>query len=294
MRPAPFSYHAADSLEHVYALLERHGEDARLLAGGQSLVPMMNLRIAQPGHVIDINPIEELGFIREDTGRIEVGALTRHCELEKSAVLGRTCPILPFAAGAIGHYAIRCRGTIGGSLAHADPAAELPLVAVLLDAGIIAASSSGTRAVPAGEFFVSTFATALDPGEVVERIVFPVLAHGEGWGFRSIGRRIGDFAIVSAATTVLLDQTGRVERLRIALGGVGATPVALPDVAERVLGHEPEPDLIAVVASAAAEHVQPDADMHASREYRRELVEVLLRKALEDAVSGAVRERKDG
>lgn len=294
MKPAPFSYYAANSLEHVHALLELHGEDARLLAGGQSLVPMMNLRLARPAHVIDINPIEELGFIREDTGRVEVGALTRHCELEKSAVLGRTCPILPFAAGAIGHYAIRCRGTIGGSLAHADPAAELPLVAVLMDARIIAASSSGTRAVPAGEFFVSSYATALEPGEVVERIVFPVLAHGEGWGFRTITRRIGDFAIVSAATTALLDQTGRVERLRMALGGVGATPLALPDVAERVLGHEPEPDWIAAVVGAAAERVQPDDDMHASREYRRELVEVLLRKALEDSVGGAVRERKDG
>lgn len=288
MKPAPFAYHRVERLESALALLDRHGDDARLLAGGQSLVPMLNLRIARFRHLVDLNRLGELDFLREAEGGIEIGALTRHAAIERSGLLERRCPILPTAAHKIGHFAIRERGTLGGSLALADPAAELPLVATLLDAELELASSNGLRTVRARAFFVSVFTTALEPKEVLTRVTFPALAPGEGWGFRGLSRRAGDFAMVNAAATVELNGEGnRIERVRLALGGVGTTPIALAGLERAQRGVPPEPKWPEVVAARAAEQVEPHADQHASAETRRDLVCVLLARALHDALGRA-------
>jgi len=286
MKPAPFAYHRAESLDQALALLDRHGDDARLLAGGQSLVPMLNLRIARFDHLIDINPLRELDTIQEVGGGLEIGALTRHATLERSDLVRRLCPILTLAAKSIGHVAIRERGTLGGSLALADPAAELPLIAILLDANLEIASSTGRRRVPAREFFVGVMTTALEPNEVLVSARFPALAEGEGFGLHAVTRRAGDFAIVHAAATLRLEG-GRIAQLRMALGGVGATPVALPALEQANLGVTPDASWADGVAEAATDEVQPHDDPHASAGYRRDLVRVLLGRALADALGSA-------
>lgn len=284
MKPAPFSYHAAQTLDEAFALLQAHGDEARILAGGQSLTPMMNMRMARPTHLVDIGGIEDLAYIRGNGDRIEIGALTRHYQLEQSSLVQRVCPILAAAARNIGHYAIRQRGTIGGSLAHADPAAELPLMAVLFDTEIEIGSGAGNRVVMASDFLVSIYTTALKPNEILTQVVFPTLVAGEGWGFRWVSRRVGDFAIVSVAVTVKLDSSGRVERLRLAVGGVDAKPLALGQLADAYVGQGPGSRWVEAIAEEAAGQMQPGSDLHASAEYRRELTQVLLRRALRDAL----------
>ncbi len=284
MKPAPFSYHAAQTLDEAFALLQAHGDEAKILAGGQSLTPMMNMRLAQPTHLVDIGGIEDLAYIRGNGDRVEIGALTRHYQLEQSSLVQRACPILAAAAHNVGHYAIRQRGTIGGSLAHADPAAELPLMAMLFDTEIEIGSGAGNRVVMASDFLVSIYTTALEPGEILTQVVFPTLDAGEGWGFRWVSRRVGDFAIVSVAVTVKLDGSGRVERLRLAVGGVDATPLALGQLANAYVGQEPDSRWVEAIAEEAAGRVQPGSDLHASAEYRCELTQVLLRRALRDAL----------
>lgn len=283
MKPAPFAYHRADSLDQALALLDRHGDEARLLAGGQSLVPMLNLRIARFDHLVDINPLRGLDTIEEVGGELEIGALTRHATLERSDLVRRLCPILALAAKSIGHVAIRERGTLGGSLALADPAAELPLIATLLDADLEIASSAGRRHVRAREFFVGVMTTALEPNEVLVAARFPALAEGEGFGLRAVTRRAGDFAIVHAAATVRLEGV-RIAQLRMALGGVGATPMALSALEQAQLGVTPNSEWADGVAEAAVGEVEPHDDPHASADYRRDLVRVLLARALADAL----------
>lgn len=291
MKPAPFEYHRVHRLEEAFALLDRHGDEARLLAGGQSLVPMLNLRIARFDHLVDINALSDLDFVRPSNGRVEIGALTRHEALERSALLRRQCPILPAAAHNVGHYAIRQRGTFGGSLALADPAAELPLIATLLDAELELAASTGQRTVRARDFFVSVLTSALASNEVLVRAVVPTLQPKEGWGLRWLCRRAGDFAIVTAAATVQRAADGSIERLRLALGGVGPTPLALVALERSEVGVMPDPQWSAAVAERAAGQVEPESDPHASADLRRELVRVLLGRALGDALAPTTGER---
>jgi carbon-monoxide dehydrogenase medium subunit len=286
VKPAPFTYHRAASLDEALALLDRHGDEARLLAGGQSLVPMLNLRIARFAHLVDINPLRDLDYVRETGGALEIGALTRHVTLERSELVRRLCPILAAAAKRIGHVAIRERGTLGGSLALADPAAELPLIATLLDAELEIASSTATRRVRARSFFIDVLTTALESNEALVCARFPALAQGEGFGLHALSRRAGDFAIVNAAATVRLDG-GRIARLRMALGGVGATPVALASIERAQAGATPDAAWAEAVAEAAAAEVEPHDDPHASADYRRDLVRVLLARALGDALGSA-------
>lgn len=288
MKPAPFDYHRVRSLEEAFALLDQYGDEARLLAGGQSLVPMLNLRIGRFGHLVDLNWLQNLAFVEETDARITIGALTRHARLESAPPpVHKGCPILAAAAHNIGHVAIRERGTLGGSLALADPAAELPLMATLLNAELELASSSGTRTVRAREFFITVLTTALEPNEVLTRASFPALGPREGWGLRWLSRRIGDFALVNAAATVSLDTDGRIERLRLALGGTGPTPEALADLEAGQRGAVPDRDWPDAVAAGAAERVEPHSDPHASAAYRRDLVRVLLARALRDALGRA-------
>jgi CO/xanthine dehydrogenase FAD-binding subunit len=287
LKPAKFEYHAPKTLDEALILAAQYGDDARIVAGGQSLVPMMNLRLAQPDHVIDINNIAELSYIRPDSGSVEIGALTRHHQIEHSSELMQLCPPLPAAARNIGHYALRERGTIGGSLALADPAAEFPLMAILLEAEVVARSSNGERGVMARDFFVSVFTTSLEPGEIITGVRCRALAQGEGWGFRWLARRSGDYAMVNAATTLTLDGAGKISRIAMALGGVGATPIRLTALEQSARGREPTGDWAGETAAEAAAQVEPESDKHASTEFRKELIEVLLGRALGDALARA-------
>ena len=287
MKPASFAYHRVGSLDQALALLDQHGDEARLLAGGQSLVPMLNLRLARFAHLVDINPLRDLDYVRETDGGIEIGALTRHVTLERSELVRRRCPILGAAARNIGHVAIRERGTLGGSLALADPAAELPLIATLLDAELEIASSTQRRRVRAREFFVAVLTTALEPNEALVCARFPAVAAGEGFGLQALSRRAGDFAIVNAAATARLDG-GRIAKLRMALGGVDATPVALASLERAQAGATPDAAWAEAMAEAAVREVEPHDDPHASADYRRDLVRVLLARALSDALGDAL------
>jgi carbon-monoxide dehydrogenase medium subunit len=285
LKPAKFEYHKPETLEEALALLSEYGDEARIIAGGQSLVPMMNMRLAQPGHLVDINNIEGLSYIRANNGSVEIGALTRHRQIEESSLLVQACPPMPAAARNIGHYGLRARGSIGGSLALADPSAEFPLMAMLLNAEISALSAAGSRSILARDFFVSVFTTSLEPVEIVTQISLRALERNEGWGFRWLARRSGDYAIVNAAATLALNGAGQIDRIAMALGGVGATPLRLSELEQESRGKAVGGDWAREIAAQAAAQIEPESDKNASAEYRKELIEVLLGAALEDALS---------
>ncbi|MGE5088362.1 MAG: FAD binding domain-containing protein [Candidatus Levyibacteriota bacterium] len=286
MKPAAFRYHRPPTLAAALALLAEHGGEAKVLAGGQSLVPMMNMRLAQPAELIDLNDIGELAHIGLAQDAIEIGALARHRDVAGSALVRERCPLLAEAAASIGHDAIRNRGTLGGSLAHADPVAQLPLVAVTLDARIDIAGAGRRRSLPARELFVSVMTTALEPDEMIVAARFPLLAPGEGQAFRAFERRRGDFAIVSVAVSVTL-AGGRVGALRLGIGGVGPVPQALDELALAARGEVADPDWARRLAGAARSAVAPDDDPRIPAEFRRELVEVLVARATADALARA-------
>jgi aerobic carbon-monoxide dehydrogenase medium subunit len=291
MKPAPFTYHHPGRLDEALELLRQLGSEAQPLAGGQSLVPMMNMRVARPEHLVDLNDLDELAVVREETAGVMVGALVRHRVAAQSTLLQRLCPILPEVAATIGHVAIRERGTVGGSLALADPAAQWPLLALLLDARIDLASIGGRRSLSARDFFLAVFTTAIRPDELVFGVVFPTFAAGEGWGYRAFCRRHGDFAIVAVAATLLLDGEGRVARLRLSLAGVDDTPVVLDALAAAQRGRLPDAAWRREVAAAAAGAITPTNNPQASAAFRRELAAVLSEAALGDALTRSGRSR---
>lgn len=282
MKPAPFAYHRPRSLAEALALLAEHGADAKAIAGGQSLGPMMNMRLVQPARLVDLNALEGLDAIHESTDTIEIGALVRHHALAASTLVRANCPLLSEAVQSIGHYAIRARGTLGGSLAHADPAAQLPLVAATLGARIAVAGPRGERLVAAKDFFVSLMTTALEPDELVVAVRFPKAAPHERHAYVQFSRRRGDFAIVAVAVTLLLDPRERVKRLRLGIGGVEDKPVALNRLAQESEGKVVDP---AALAQAARDAVQPTENPRVPAVYRRELVEVLTRRALQKCLN---------
>lgn len=260
-------------------MLDQLGPQARLLAGGQSLGPMLNLRLARPEHVIDLNDLTEFAYVRESADAFEVGGLTRHHQLAESALLRTACTLLPMAAQTIGHYAIRQRGTLGGSLANADPVAQLALVAVALDAKITLIRRGGLRVLAARDFFLGAMTTALEPNELLLTVHFPKFMDGEVSAFRMYNRRHGDYALVSvAATLALLD--GKVQRLRLALCGVAPTPVRLDALARRFEGQRADARWARAVANAVAHAVQPEEDERVPASYRRELAHNLTLRAL--------------
>ena len=269
MKPAPFRYHRPQSLGEALGLLGEFGADAKLIAGGQSLGPMMNLRLVQPAELIDLNALSGLDGIRELPDALEIGALARHHVVASSALVRRCCPLLADAAQSIGHYAIRTRGTLGGSLAHADPAAQLPLVAATLGAEIAVAGPRGERRIPAGEFFVALMTTALAPDEILVAVRFPKAPPDQRDAYLQFSRRHGDFALVAVAATL------NPRQLRIGIGGAEDKPVVLT---EPVGAGGPDP---AAVARKARDAVNPSEDPRVPAVYRRELVEVLTRRALE-------------
>jgi carbon-monoxide dehydrogenase medium subunit len=282
MKPAAFEYVVADSVEMAVAALADAGGEARIIAGGQSLVPMLNFRLLRPAILVDINRIPDLGFVHEDRDVIRVGALTRHHQLETSPVIARHLPVLSEAMTHVAHLAIRNRGTIGGSLAHADPAAELPMMAMLLDAELKIVSAKGPRTVAARDFFREALSVDLAGDEIMTEIVLPKLTPGAGWGFAEVSRRSGDFALAAVAATLTLEG-GAIAQARIAITGVAPTARRVPDaeamLAGTMLDQGADDAVIAAVRAAA----EPQTDLHASSDYRRHLVGVLAGRALASA-----------
>lgn len=287
MKPPAFDYRCADSVDEALELLATHRGEAKLIAGGQSLMPMLNFRVVRPALLVDIGKLVELDYVRQEAGGgLRIGALTRHRTLETSPVLARLHPIVPEAMRHVAHLAIRNRGTIGGSLSHADPAAELPMLARLLDATIVVRSQRGERRIPAQDFFVGPLATALEDDELVTRVDVPPQADGTGWGFDEFSRRAGDFAL--AAVGALLEvERGVVRRARVAMMGVGDTPIRCPGAEEALVGRAPDEQALEAAATAACAPLEPNRDLHASPEFRKHLAAVLCRRVLRQAAGRA-------
>jgi aerobic carbon-monoxide dehydrogenase medium subunit len=283
----PFEYAAPATLEDALAMLHEHGDEAKILAGGQSLIPILQYRLARPRVVVDINGLP-FGTITADNGRLRLGALVRHHELEESDVIAQRCPVLAEAARLIGNVRVRALGTVGGSLAHADPAAELAMVMTALDAQLAIASSSGRRTLAAREFFTGPLTTALATDEIVTAIDVPAMRE-YGWAVEELSRRAGDFAIVAAVALVRLDRAGRIDDARIAFGGVADRPVHARGTEDALRGREPTPETLARAAQDARDALDPPSDAFVSAAYRRHLAGVLCRRALTRAVEGARR-----
>jgi CO/xanthine dehydrogenase FAD-binding subunit len=279
MKPAPFDYIAATSVDMAAAALADGGDDAKIIAGGQSLVPLLNFRLLRPSILIDINRIDSLAFISETATDIRVGALTRHYQLETSPVIARHLPVLSCAMTHVAHLAIRNRGTIGGSLAHGDPAAELPMMALLLDAELHIGSVAAARITAARDFFLDALTVDLNAGEIVTEIALPKLPPQTGWGFAEVSRRRGDFALAAAAATLAV-AAGAIVEARIALSGIGRTAVRAATAESLLVGHALEPPLVSQAIEAVRAAIGPDTDLHASADYRRHLAGVLTGRAL--------------
>jgi len=283
MKPAPFAYVRPASLDEAIAALSAD-EDAKVIAGGQSLMPILNMRLAQPSTLVDLNGLEDLSYVRRANGHLAVGGLTRQRRLEQDPPAREALPFLPEIIAHIGHVPIRNRGTVGGSLAHADPAAELALVAVALGAEIVAQGPAGSRTIAAEDFFQGFLTTALAPEEILVEVRLPVPARPRSVAFEELNRRHGDFAIVSVLAAVELDGAGAIADARVAVGGAGPVPVRAHEAEQRLAGRPPDDDAVAGAAAAAAAAVSPLSDVHGSADYRREMTAVLVRRALRRAV----------
>ena len=291
MKPPRFEYEAPGSVAEALALLGRRGDQAKVLAGGQSLTPMLNFRLVRPQVLVDLNEIAELASIREVDGMLVIGAMTRQRAVEMSDVVRRRCPLLADAMPQIGHVQIRNRGTIGGSLAHADPAAELPAVVAALDGRLVVRGPAGERVLTTDQFFVSYLTTALGTGELLVEVRLPVAAPRTGAAFVEVSRRHGDFALVGVAATVTLDEMGVCVGCALALTGVGPTPIVAQAAASTIVGARPTPVMLEEAGRRAAAHLTPDSDLHASSEYRQHVAGVLTRRALGRAVERAQGDR---
>jgi carbon-monoxide dehydrogenase medium subunit len=286
VKPASFTYHRPESIEEALRQLADLGSSARVIAGGQSLGPMLNMRLTTPSDLIDLNDLTELAYIREVGEMLEIGALTRHEKIATSRLVFEKCPLLAHAAKTIGHYAIRQRGTLGGSLAHADPAAQLPLMAVTLGAQIEMISSRGKRSLAATDFFQSIMSTALEPDEMIRCARFPKRAAQEGSSFQLFNRRQGDYAIVAAAATVAM-QGDRAIHLRLGLGGVGAVPLDCNDMIRPYQGRVANATWAAEVALAVSQALNPEEELRVPAVYRKELARTLVERALVCALEQA-------
>ena len=288
MKPAPFEYIAATSLEQALSVMAEHGFDAKLLAGGQSLIPVMNFRLAQPTLLVDLNPVESLSYITPHSGGLRVGAMARHSHLEKSALVAHYAPLIHQTMPLIAHPQIRNRGTVGGSLAHADPAGELPVLTVALEARFKLQKVGGERWVSAETFYQSLFTTALADDEILTEIDIPKLPARTGVSFHELARRHGDYAQCGVAAIVTLDETGICQRARLVYLNVGDIPMVAHEAMAMLVGNRLEADVIATVAAHAAAHeIAPASDVHASAAYKRHLAQVLTKRALNEAATRA-------
>jgi aerobic carbon-monoxide dehydrogenase medium subunit len=279
--PAPFEYERAESAAHAVELLGR-GDEAKLLAGGHSLLPLMKLRVLRPSLLVDVARVRELAYVRDGGDHVAVGAATRHADVERAGLLREHCGILAHAASLVGDPQVRHRGTIGGALAHGDPAADLPTVAVALDAELTVLGGGGERTLAAPEFFLGPFTTALAPDEVLTEVRVPKLRRDEGWSYLKLNRRALDWATVGAAAVVRRDGEGRLREPRVALTSMGPVPLRAAAVERELEGAGA--DAVAAAAERAADDADPPGDLSASAEFRRYLARVLVRRALEQAV----------
>lgn len=288
MKSPPFEYVRARSVDEACDLLHSHGEGAKLIAGGQSLVPMMAFRLLRPSWLIDVNEIAALKFVSPEAEAVRIGAATRQCVLTRDADLARRLPLVRQALAWVGHVQTRNRGTMGGSLVHADPSAELPLAALVLGAELALRSKSGRRTVAADTFFSGPMMTAIRPDECLEEIRWPIWPERRtGSAFVEVSRRHGDFAIVAAAAQVAVDDSGRCTRVSFGIGGAGPAPVAFPKLAARLVGTGLENDAVQSAVHEAAAALEPGTDTHATAAYRRHLARVLAARVLQGAYATA-------
>ena len=286
MKPAKFEYFAPTSLAEALELLEEHGDDAKVLAGGQSLMPMLNMRLAQPKVVIDINRIPGLDYISptpEDG--LAIGALTRQRTVEKSDVIRERIPVLAAAIPSIGHFQIRNRGTVGGSISHADPAAELPAICLALGGELVLSSASDQRVLKAEDFFLAPLTTAIRPEELLTEIRLPARTEEWRWGFEEVCRRQGDFAMVGAVSLLEMDGGGVCKSACITMFGVGGTPLRISRAEEALLGNPISDSALRDVSQIVSEELDPDSDIHASAAYRKEVGGVIARRTVEAAIN---------
>lgn len=283
MKPAPFTYHSPQSRVELLSLLAEL-DNARVLAGGQSLVPLLNLRLAAPDHLIDLNGVADLRDIELLDGRLCIGAMVRQREAERSAVVAQACPLLVEALQHVGFQQTRNRGTIGGSIAHMDPTAELAVVAQAADARLILQSRRGIRELSFDEFSAGYLATQIEPDEVLVRVDFECWPEGHGWAFDEVTRRGESFSMVSAASLIELDEAGAIRRVAIAVGGLGANPVRVPE-AEALLQGNIWSDDICLATGAAAAALPAESDLYAPADYKQHLASVLAERTLRKAVS---------
>ena len=282
MKPAPFDYFAPSTMAEAIALLEQHGDDAKILAGGQSLVPMMNFRLVRPKVLIDINRVNSLAYIKQSNGDICIGAMARHRDVERSPLVKQQNGLLAEGVRFIGHGAIRARGTVGGSIVHADPTAELPTILAAVDGHVRVVGPRGPRTIRWDELFVTYFTTSLEASEICEEVIMPALTAGAGWAFEEFTHRHGDFAIVGVAA-VVEPASGRATKARIAVAGAGATPMRARRAEEFLINEALTPQAIDEAARLVSEEIEAEPDLHASVAFRRHLAATMTRRALRRA-----------
>lgn len=280
MKPVDFELFRPTTLREALELLSTHGEDIKVLAGGQSLIPLLNFRLARPDYVVDIGRIASLRAIRRSSGGVTIGAMVTHSQASRSSAVVQDVPLMAAALRHVAHTAIRNRGTIGGSVAHSDPAAELPAVMRALDAGVVATSVRGTRVIPAEHFFVSNLVTTLEPDELLTEIRLPVVSGTRGAAFLEVGRRRGDFALAGAGADLRYDAGGNVQDARIAVTGVGAVPFRATEAEALLVGRVPDKGLADEVAASVRRAVDPSGDLHATAEYRQHVSGTLAGRAV--------------
>ena len=289
MFPSSFEYHRAASVKEALGMLKQFGDDAKLLSGGHSLLPMMKLRLAQPGHLVDIGAIKELGTIGEEGGRVAIGAGATHYQVESSEVVRKKIPLLAECAARIGDVQVRNRGTIGGSLAHADPAADYPAAVLALEAEIRMESVSGARTVKASDFFVDLLTTAMKPGEILTQVSIPPPVAGAGAAYLKHPQPASGFAIVGVAAVLKLDRSGKWESARVGITGLGPKAFRAAAVESALTGKTPDARTIGGAAAHAADGIDAMADIHAAADFRAELARVYTRRALEQALTRCTR-----
>ncbi|MEH7178033.1 FAD binding domain-containing protein [Neobacillus vireti] len=287
MKPPKFSYLRPNNLQEALNMLAEYGDEAKIMSGGQSLIPLLNMRLSTPGYIIDIGRVEELKGIREEEDALVIGGMTRHVDVEKSALVQEKCPLLTEGIRWVGHNQIRSRGTIGGSIAHADPSAELPCMLTALRGEIVIVSSEGEMTLSPEEFFLSYLLTTLEPNQLVKEIRFPKIKKGSGYAFEEVARRHGDFALVEVAAVIELDHNGTIADAKIALGGANSVPFVPEATEEFLIGKLPDYSIIKEAATLQLDELDPEGDIHGSKEYRRYLSGVLLERALYKAVDRA-------
>jgi aerobic carbon-monoxide dehydrogenase medium subunit len=285
VKPPSFEYIRAESIEHAVDTMSALGDEAKFIAGGQSLVPLMALRLARPSHLIDIGQLPELRRIEvDDDGVLRLRAAAVQRTVESSADVAGACPLLPAAISCIGHFPIRNRGTVGGSIAHGDPASELPLCAVTLEVEFVARGpANARRVIPASEFFAGTLLTSLEPDELLEEIRVPVWPAGAGWGFHEFSRRSGDYAVIAVAAILQLAADGTIALSRIGVAGAGPTPLRMREVEAMLQGQRPDGEVLKDAGAEVARGIEPHSDIHGSAAFRRQLSAVLTERALADA-----------